>query len=261
MPEDLKQQANELYKEHTDSLPTSESLSTRRLTFISVLIVLVLVVVIQALGGLSSKRAPVKQAVTRPLPPEPEPAEPPLTTPAQAAQPAAPPVAVTQPPAVAHQLPVSSPPKAKRAPDPTPPPPVSAKAEALPVGTAEARPVLRRQATSSPIAEPTSRGETKTEPAATPPPEPSISPVELARQELARDIVVGKVAALAKMITEPAANLDYRGWKSDPAGTDVYHVTFTFQDKSSGTSLLYVWRVDMNARSIAPLSYYARRLP
>jgi len=257
MPEDLKRQAVELYKERTtaESLPTSDSLSTRRLTFISLGIVLVLVVVIQALGGLSSRQAPVKPAATKPLPLPPEPAEPRPSAPEAPA-----PKAVT-PPAVAPVPVAPSLPAAKGTAEAPSPPPAAPKIEPSEAVNRELRPALRRQppAASPNIAAP--ERAVKSEPAPAPLPEPAISPAEVARQELARDIALGKIAALAKMIAEPGPNLVYQGWKADAAGTEVYHLTFTFTDKSSGTPLLYVWRVDMKTRSTAPLSYYARKLP
>jgi len=48
---------------------------------------------------------------------------------------------------------------------------------------------------------------------------------------------------------------------SASSGDGAYQVTFTFYDKPLAAPVQYVWRVDLNARSISPLSYYARKLP
>jgi hypothetical protein len=94
--------------------------------------------------------------------------------------------------------------------------------------------------------------------AATPsaPAEPKISEIELARREMAKDIVIEKNPALAAIVGTP----NLKSWSAEPAGADQYHVTFSVVDESSGAPIQYVWRVDMTTRSTTPLSYYARRL-
>lgn len=251
MAEDLKRQATELYRERSvkEALPTSDSLSTRKMTYISLGIVLAIVIVIQSLGGLTSKRVPAKAATPTaplPLPPPPNP-----TDESPSPQPESP------PPSPAAQ-PVAAPEKPKPSEEPAASPDITPKRAISEPAPRESRPALRREAPTS-ARTPTDPG-AKTERAPATPREPEVSAVELARQELARDIVMGKNPALAKLIANPGANLEYQGWKAAAEGAEVYNLTFTFLDKISGRPLLYVWRVDMNARSIAPLSYYARKL-
>ena len=45
--------------------------------------------------------------------------------------------------------------------------------------------------------------------------------------------------------------------RQEATGEGAYQMTFTFYDKSVGSGVQYVWRVDINARSISPLSYHA----
>ncbi len=79
----------------------------------------------------------------------------------------------------------------------------------------------------------------------------------MARRELARDVVLEKSPAFAK-IWYPAGE---RSWQAEPRGQETYQVSFSVHDGSTGSQAQYVWRVDLSARTIAPLSYYARRLP
>jgi len=59
------------------------------------------------------------------------------------------------------------------------------------------------------------------------------------------------------MIGHANDTLDYRGWKAEATGEGAYQMTFTFYDKSVGSAVQYVWRIDINARSISLLSYHA----
>ena len=61
---------------------------------------------------------------------------------------------------------------------------------------------------------------------------------------------------LVKLRTES----DNLAWKAEEEGTEVYKVTFTLIDKASGSPMQYVWRTDLNTRTVTPLSYYARKL-
>lgn len=91
--------------------------------------------------------------------------------------------------------------------------------------------------------------------------EPGPTAAELARQESARQVVLDKSPALAKLITEQDGNTVYRGWKAEEEGGDSYRVTFTFLDQGAGTPMQYVWKVNLTSRTIQPLSYYSRKLP
>jgi hypothetical protein len=85
---------------------------------------------------------------------------------------------------------------------------------------------------------------------------PKLSDIEIARRELARDIVIQKNPGLAKLISGG----NDKNWTAEPEGADVYQVTFNVLDDSTGSQVQYVWRVNLSDKSITPLSYYARRL-
>src|SRR5206468_3959601 len=79
MVEDLKQQASELYREQTQTggIRTSDSLSMKKLFYISLGLVVVLLIVFETFGGHTQKKDAVLTAVTPPplvkeaLPPDP----------------------------------------------------------------------------------------------------------------------------------------------------------------------------------------------
>jgi len=234
MTDDLKRQASELYKERTDEIPTSDSLSMKKLFYIVLGLSLLAALVIQTFGGhhgapTSTSVAP--PPVTKELPP---PASPQPMAPSPQPEPRKP---VDQKPEISRQE--TEPLKA--------PNPSFGKKE----NRKSASPEKQRREPAKPVKQADSKPETT----------PGVTPLEAARQELARDIVLEKSPALNTMIGVKNDNLDYRGWQAQAAGTDAYQVTFTFYDKPLASPVQYVWRVDLNARSISPLSYYARKLP
>jgi hypothetical protein len=236
MTDDLKRQASELYKERTEEIRTSDSLSIKKLFYIALGLSLLAALVIQTFGGLKRHGSPAGTSST--------------------------------PPPVAKDLP--APTSVQPMAPPSQPEPAKPVDQKLDIARQETKPLkgpnpsfakkeIRKSASpGKPLPEtarPAKQADTKPETA------PGITPSEAARQELARDIVLGKSPALTTMIDHLNDNLDYRGWKAEAAGTDAYQVTFTFYDRSVGSPEQYVWRVDLNARSISPLSYYARKLP
>ncbi len=227
MVEDLKRQASELYREQSENgkIPTSDSLSMKKIVYISIAAVAALLLVVQLSGGFKSNTDAVTAANTPPplekeAPPpellEPEP-------PAPAPEPAPPAASVVEAPR----------------PMPEPPPPAKEKPAVKPApAPREAKPALVR------------------EPPA-PPPAPEISDEEQARRELARDLVVRKNAGLAQLVIRPGN----QGWRAVPEGGDSYQVAFSIRDESGGQTAEYIWRVNLATASITPLSYHARRLP
>jgi hypothetical protein len=264
MGEDLRRQASELYKERTgqEVIPTSDSLSIKKIIYVSLGVLLLLALVIYHYGGFRNRTDPVIAAIKphtvakQPLPPESQAPALPLpasrsTSPTETKPPGSPVASPTggsttepvpkkevEPVPVTGQDPKSaaSAPRRERARDTraAPAPSHSRAATAAERSNAEAKPVS--------------------------PPAPEVSPLETARQELARDIVLEKSSALANLVHSPAENLEYKGWKAGADGGDEYQVVFTFQDKSSGASIQYIWRVNVIARTITPQSYYARKL-
>src|SRR5438876_9744668 len=72
MTDDLKRQASELYKERTDEIPTSDSLSMKKLFYIVLGLSLLAALVIQTFGGHDGAPTSTSVApppVTKELPP------------------------------------------------------------------------------------------------------------------------------------------------------------------------------------------------
>jgi hypothetical protein len=213
--------------------------------YIALGILAVLAVVIQIFGGFKAHSNPVVRAVTPPpLVKEAPPPE--LLKPSQAA------------PDFRSRSPEAARPAVKAEPKPTVPAQSNAAAPpAAPEAASQARgPRLVREMPPAARA----RGEAPA-PAARSAVEPGPTAAELARQESARQVVLDKSPALAKLITEQDGNTVYRGWKAEEEGGDSYRVTFTFLDQGAGTPMQYVWKVNLTSRTIQPLSYYSRKLP
>jgi len=270
MVEELKKQASELYRERTekDGILTSESLSLKRLIYIALGIVVAVLITLQIFGGFGSHPSAL-EAVQKPVefakeapPPDPVDGEdspqlpdfsPPRATPAQSETlPTATEVAPTR----------------MRSDTVDPLEQTGAAGPVSPVTTPAAepssdrKPILRRE-TDSPARPAKARANatgSETVPAAPEVREPKIDPVELARKELARDVVLEKNTSMSKMVQAPRPGTEYKGWAAVLEKEGLYQVTFTFQDRDSGSTTLYVWRVDLGTREIVPLSYYARRL-
>lgn len=262
MVEDLKQQAAELYKERNQQeIPTSDSLSMRKVVYASLGILLLLVLVIQVFGGFKPRQDPIRAATTPP--PLVKEAPPPELLEGEKTQPFHSPSAPSAPKPLAA-LPAETPPPAQ--PELATPP--VAETNLLPTegerSAASNRPTLKREGKSASAlgkratapSKKTSATGTKT----TEPPLPVVNPIEVARQELAKDLVLEKSPALKKLIASPDPNSEYKGWSAESDGPDSYKVSFTFLDKASGSTILYVWQVNITARSVTPLSYYARKL-
>jgi hypothetical protein len=266
--DNLKQQATELYRERTDreSIPTSDSLAMGKIIWIAVGIVVVVLVGIGLAGGFRSQPNPVTAAATPPplkkeAPPpgmlDPLPA---LGTPAPATAPTVAPPPVAAAPPTAAPAPAVPPPAAAAA-RPAPAPVFSANPVPRPaLPERRDRPQLTREAPPAPHSKPERNPVAQVAPPAPPVETAEASPAERARQEAAREIVIEKSPSLAKLITTPEEDVTYKGWKAQPDGSDSYQVTFTFLDRSSGAPIHYVWKVNIAARSIVPLSYYSRRL-
>ena len=236
MTEDLKRQAAEIYREQAHQLRKSDSLSMKKLLYIAVGLLVVLLVIIQLMGGFKSRENPIIASYTPP--PLVKQAPPPEWL-QDAAKPAVP------PPAANESTTAAAPPAAK-------PPDKINEPAVKPPATKPEKPLLTRetkkQAAPTPV--PT------TDIPSAPPPVAAVSPLELARQELARDIVLEKNPMFVKLRTES----DSLAWKAEAEGAEVYKVTFTLIDKASGSPLHYVWRADLSTRTVTPLSYYARKL-
>lgn len=265
MADDLKKQASELYREQAgaERIPTSDSLSMKRVFYITIAIAAAALLGIQLFGGFRRRPDPVVAANTPPPlvkeAPPPGMLEGPAPPPAQGqvAPPAAP---ASQPQEAAKPAPAPVPPPPPRVEEPRRVP--SAPAEAAAPGEPR-KPVLTRD--TEPRPSPTRRGaapagrsaqEAKAEAPAAPPAPPKLSDIEIARRELAREIVLEKNPALAKLVAAPNSN----AWSAQPEGTDEYLVSFSIVDEGAGAPVQYVWRVNVTTRSTTPLSYYARRL-
>ena len=68
MVDDLKRQASELYKERTpqEGILTSDSLSMKKLVYVSLGLLLLLLIVIQSFGGFKRRQDPIATANTPP---------------------------------------------------------------------------------------------------------------------------------------------------------------------------------------------------
>src|SRR5688572_20688974 len=170
MTEDLKRQAAEIYKEQAHLLRKSDGLSMKKLLYIAVGLLVVLLVIIQLMGGFKSRENPIIASYTPP--PLVKQAPPPEWL--QETKPAVP------PPAVNESTPAPVPPPAKR-------PDKLKEQAAKPPATKPEK--LTRDDTKQ-VVKPT-RVPAADVPSA-PPPAPAVSPLELARQGLARDIVLEK---------------------------------------------------------------------
>jgi hypothetical protein len=253
MVDELKKQASEIYQErtHVESLPTSESLSIKRLVYIALAILVGLLAVIAALGGFQPRPDTIVQATTPPPivkeEPPPELLSPPAAPPGVPASTAGPVEQVEKP--TDSQIP-SKPAPTSKPPEPEP------RGASRPVRERPAhRPISEARPTAAAV---DTRPEAPT-PAKTETPKPEVSPVEIARQELAREIAVEKSPSLAKLLESQRSQ--FLGWKAEPDATDSYQVTFTFLGPRTGSQEQYIWRVNLSTREITPLSYYARKLP
>jgi hypothetical protein len=251
MVEDLKKQASQIYREQSSlaSLPTSESLSMKRLFYLAAGIAVLALLAIQIFGGFKRRPDPIAAAVTPPpLVKEAPPPE--LLQPETAAE------TQTRPekgaasesdagrPAPAQETPVAAKPAV----------PPRNEAPAPPAGSARSqtgKPVLRREPSA---AAPIAAKETQAQAA---PARPEIPPEEMARREAARELVIRQKPALAELLL---AAKKYQ-WQAQPEKEGIYLVTFTISDEAGGNGREYVWKVDLNSRSVSPLSYYARALP
>ena len=270
MVEDLRKQASQLYRQETEksSLPTSESLSMKKVY----LVALALAVVALAAFAVVGTMKPRKNAVTA------------VMTPPALVKEAPPPELMDdpQPSALKQQAeglpsakadakdvfelptpaqPAPEPPKAVS--QPKAPPPESAPAkEAVSSSRASpanaGKPALKREtaAASSGGRKDAEARKAAAEPPP-PPPVPEISPEEKARRELARDIVIQKTPSFAELLIKSPS----QEWKADPDPGGTYLVSFTLPDRTTGQPALYVWRVDISSRTVTPLSYNARSLP
>lgn len=249
MVEDLRRQATELYREHSASgeILTSDSLSMKKLVYVALAILVVVAVVIQTFGGFKERENPILKAATPP--PLVKEAPPPVTL-----QPSSKSAAAD----FGSRAPAPPAPAAKTQPPTAPAAAQPARIEPrAPAAAAPARgPKLIRE-TAPAAGAPAARS--AVEPQAPAPAQSSVA--ETARQEGARQIVLEKSSALAKLITEQNDSAVYRGWKAEGDGAEAYRVTFTFLDATSGTPLQYVWKVNLASRTVQPLSYYSRKLP
>ncbi len=252
MAEDLKRQASEMYRERDElgNIRTSEGLSIKKMAYVSLAIVVLVLVVVEILGGFKRRTDPVVAAST---PPPLVKETPPMDLLRHE------PIERAEPPRPALEQPVPPPQPEHVEPSASPaPPPVTKPVQQE---TRSSKPVLKRETTAEPASRPPAANRPKTpesaeaEPAKTAAP-PAISDLERARREQARAIVLEKNAALLELVASP----DSRGWEAEPLGPEEYAVTFKVLDKASGAALQYVWKVSLSSRTATPLSYYARKL-
>jgi hypothetical protein len=241
MVDDLKQQASELYKERspTDAIPTSDSHSMKKIVYLSLGLGILLILAVYLWGGFAPRKNPVVAANTPPplvkeAPPE-ELMKPEGSTPA-------PPTGNSQAPDTGTTSSAAKPPAAAGGPETK-----SAKESERELEPPRERPKAAKLA---------ARKEPAAAPVAPEPEPPKLSDIEIARRELARDIIIQKNPGLAKLISGG----NDKNWTAEPEGADVYQVTFNVVDDSTGSQVQYVWRVNLSDKSITPLSYYARRL-
>jgi hypothetical protein len=268
MVDDLKRQASRLREQGEQTkLPTSDSLSMKRMFWITIAIAVVVLLAIQISGGFKPRQDPLIAANTPPpLPkeaPPPELLEPqppsgsassaapsrpstPPELPRQAAEPAAPPAAPAANPAPQRSAAAAAPPAAAAQPE------TGSLNVPKPVLKRDTEPEPRRKRAASPARK--AAQETQAPPPAVPEP-PRMSEIEIARRQLAREIVLEKNPALARLLPPNG-----KEWSAEPQGTDEYLVTFNIVDEGTGAPAQYVWRVNVATRSTTPLSYYARRL-
>jgi len=230
----------------------------KRLFYLAFGLAVVLLVPLQIFGGFRPRRNPASVSNAPPPlvkeAPPPEllvPAEPETKSPFETP-------AVSKPPAA---TPSPQPPPEPEVEEANSPPPVApSPAKSASVGARDARkPVLQRE--SAPPSKAINRAE---QPKAAPanaapvePQEPAISPEEMARREMAREIVVQSSPAMARLLTQAKT----QKWEAQPEKDESFLVTFTISDESSGNPVQYIWRVDTAKRTASPLNYYARKLP
>ncbi len=274
MVDDLKQQASELYRERaeSDELPTSDSLSMKKVFYVTIVVAALVLLAIQLFGGFSRPKDAVVAANTppplvkeAPTPEMLEPAPPAGLVQATAPQSAPPQQALPQTAQPKTEPAPAAPPQVQPAPSQTSaprkaaPPAAAERPKEQTGATGQRRPVLTRDTEPVPARRKTpavSPSKPAPEVAAQAPEPPKLSDIEVARRELAREIVMEKNPALTQLVT--ATNS--KGWSAQPEGTDEYLVTFNIVDEGTGAPAQYVWRVNVSTRSTMPLSYYARRL-
>lgn len=257
MVEDLKKQASQIYREQSNlaSLPTSESLSMKKLFYLAAGIAVLALLAIQIFGGFKRRPDTIAAAITPPPlakeapPPELMQRETTAEMPAKAERSAAPEddSARRVQAAPAPEAPVAAAPAASSRNEATAPPGGKARSPAV-------KPVLRREPSAAAPAVPAARKEAQFQPVPAPPETP---PEEAARREEARDLVIRQKPALAELLLAAKAHQ----WQAQPEKEGIYFVTFTISDEASSRGREYIWKVDLNTRSVSPLSYYARTLP
>lgn len=257
MVEDLKKQASQIYREQSNlaSLPTSESLSMKRLFYLAAGIAVLTLLAIQIFGGFKRRPDPIASAMTPP--PLVKEAPPPELLQAETADTSRTKGEKTDTPEGDSAQPVPA--------APAPATPVAAKpaasprneAPALPGGNARstpAKPILRREPSAAEPAALAAGKEAQVQPG---PARPEIAPEELARREEARELVIRQKPALAELLLSAKAHQ----WQAQPEKEGIYLVTFMISDEAGGGGREYIWKVDLGTRSVSPLSYYARTLP
>ena len=259
MKNDLRDQASELYKSKREALPTSDSLSIKKLVYIALGLLVVVLALIQVLGGFQSRTNPIVAGSTPPpiimedLPEEDvggDVTEVSVSVPSQTA-PSWESRTETLPPIAPKTKSIEPPPPPKRK-------QASTAKKTTQLGAAQ-RPALTRQQRPRSNRPEVTVSEPKPdalEP--TPPEEPQITAIEQAQREQAREVVVQQVLGLASLLTESAS--DYKGWNAEPMGPEDYQVTFSFSEAGSDSTTKYIWKVNLPKRTITPLSYYARKL-
>jgi hypothetical protein len=262
MVEDLRKQASEIYREESRkvNLPTSDSLSMKRLFYLAVGLAVMALLAIQISGGFKSRPNPIVAATT-PAPlvkeaPPPELLQPDAPQPATGAGTDIGKVEAAPAPIV--EAPKTSKPVAALQGDQGLP----ARAPSSPAPASGSKPVLKKDTATEPsAAKPASSGvKAKVPPeSATPQPPraPEIAPAERARRELARDIVIQQKPALAQLLIATRS----QDWQAEREQKDAYYVSFVIPDEATGKPVEYVWKVDISTKSVTALSYYARRLP
>ena len=258
MKNDLREQASQLYKSKREALPTSDSLSIKKLVYIALGLLVVVLALIQALGGFQSRTNPILAASTPPaivmedLPEE------------DVGAPGAAKVSESVPSQTGpswESRTETLPPIAPKTKSIEPPPPprrkqASTAKKTTQLGAAQRPTLTRQKRPRSNRPEVTVSEPDVSEPA--PPEEPEITAIEQAQREQAREVVVQQVPSLASLLTESAS--DYKGWNAEPMGPEDYQVTFSFSEAGSDSTIKYIWKVNLPKRTITPLSYYARKL-
>src|SRR5438093_8237235 len=199
MEDDLRRQASKLYKEHSqqEEIPTSDSLSMKKIIYVSLGILVALSVLIYGLGGAHKHTDPVVAAIApRTVAKEPFPPETPAPPPPSPA------------PAAASQTEIKSPDTPSASPQSRPPSNLARHKQAEPTSLTGETPrradipdtqekgthARNRYAHAAP------GGGRVAESKPAPANVPEVSPLEVARQELARDIVLEKSSSMAGLI-------------------------------------------------------------